>query len=110
MIHIFAKELTGLAVSVEREFFRIERENHWLSSAINAMIAAMAVGIVSVFFVETDLLLFACLGSSASSIVFSPVAGSVSPSSLARISSFSSTSSPWSPQMIVSSSIARKST
>ena len=82
-MHVFAKEFSELARKVEHEFFRIERENRWLSSAINGLIAGISVGLVSWLVAtstlvsgEGDLLLFACLGSSAASVVFAPVAKS----------------------------------
>ena len=84
MIHVFARGVADLADRTEKEFFRIERENRWASSLINGVIAGTAVGFVAWLVMsveqdflelhEADLLLFACLGSSAASIVFSPVA------------------------------------
>ena len=59
--------------AVERELFRIELENRWLGSAINGLIAGAAVSAVAWFFTEQDMLLFACLGSSAASVVFAPM-------------------------------------
>ena len=76
MIHLFTRELHRLADGIEREFFRIERESRFLSSLMNGLIAGTAVGIVSwlsVTLEEGDLLLFACLGSSAASVVFAPI-------------------------------------
>ena len=77
MIHVFVRELTRLADSVEQELFRIERENRFLASVINGVIAGVAVALIA-WLVETmedaELLLFACLGSSASSVVFAPLA------------------------------------
>ncbi|MBM83675.1 MAG: hypothetical protein CMJ78_24210, partial [Planctomycetaceae bacterium] len=76
---VFAHGVTELAESVEKEFFRIERENRLLGSAINGLIAGAAVAIVAWMAVnsqEGDILLFACLGSSAASVVFAPIAKS----------------------------------
>lgn len=72
--HVVTRKVGDLSTSIEREFFRIERENRTLSAAINALIAGVAVGLVAWLFNESNLLLFACLGSSASSIVFAPLA------------------------------------
>ena len=74
---IFAKEVANLAADVEREFFRIEKDNRLLAAAINGVIAGAAVGLVSWLVTtlqEGDILLFACLGSSAASVVFAPLA------------------------------------
>ena len=73
MRSVFTRGLSRVAETIEREFYRIEKENRWLSSLINGLIAGLAVGIVSYLFQERDLLLFACLGSSAASVVFDPL-------------------------------------
>lgn len=73
---IFTSGIASITDQVEQEFFRIERENRWLSAAINGAIAGSAVAIVAWLiqsFREGDLLLFACLGSSAAAVVFAPV-------------------------------------
>jgi CBS-domain-containing membrane protein len=75
--HILSASWTRLAHDVEHAFFRIERENRFLSAAINGSIAGAAVAAIA-WLVSTseegDLLLFACLGSSAASVVFAPLA------------------------------------
>ncbi len=75
--HILTKPWTRLSADVERAFFQIERENRWQAAAINGCIAGAAVAIVA-WLVSTlqegDLILFACLGSSAASVVFAPLA------------------------------------
>ena len=61
---------------VERSLHRIEHENRWLASLINGCIAGAAVALVSWLVTslqEGDILLFACLGSSAASVVFAPL-------------------------------------
>ncbi len=74
--HILSASWTRLAHDVERAFFRIERENRFLSAAINGGIAGAAVALIA-WLVSTseegDILLFACLGSSAASVVFAPL-------------------------------------
>jgi len=65
-----------LASHTERAFFRIERESSWQAAVINGAIAGAAVALVTWLVTtlqEGDLLLFACLGSSASSVVFAPL-------------------------------------
>ncbi len=80
MLHVFAKEVAELAERVEQEFFRIEKESRWIASLINAFIAGTAVAIVAWLVTTSEeqdggnLLLFACLGSSAASVVFAPLA------------------------------------
>lgn len=72
----FGKEFSELAGEIEQQFFRIERESRWLSSAVNGLIAGAAVGVVAWLassLQQGDLMLFACLGSSAASVVFSPL-------------------------------------
>lgn len=79
-MHVFVKELAEWAEQIEQEFFRIERENGWIASLINGLIAGVAVGVVAWIVTrfergqEGDLLLFACLGSSSAAIVLAPVA------------------------------------
>jgi CBS-domain-containing membrane protein len=75
--HVLSASWTRLANDVELAFFRIERENRFLSAAINGGIAGAAVALIAWLVSnmhEGDLLLFACLGSSAASIVFAPLA------------------------------------
>lgn len=75
--HVFTNSWTRLSTDIEHAFFRIEREQRWLASAINGCIAGAAVAIVAWLVTslqEGDLLLFACLGSSAASVVFAPLA------------------------------------
>lgn len=75
--HVFAKPLTKLARDVEESFFRIERENRVLSATFNGIIAGASVALVAWMvqgLEEGDILLFACLGSSASAVVFAPLA------------------------------------
>ncbi len=72
--HVLVQQLVTLSHSVEQEFFRIERESRWLAAIINALIAGIAVALVAWMFDESQLLLFACLGSSAASVVFAPLA------------------------------------
>ena len=76
MIHLLTREVSRLAGKIERELNRIERDDRLLSGVINGVIAGTAVGIVG-WIVSThqsgDLLLFACLGSSAASVVFAPL-------------------------------------
>lgn len=75
--HILAGRWSRLSADVEQAFFRIERENRWLAALINGSIAGIAVAVVAWLVTaiqEGDLLLFACLGSSASSVVFAPLA------------------------------------
>jgi len=76
MIHLFAREVAELADRIEAQFFRIERESRLFSGLINGLIAGVAVAIVAWLmsaFNERDVLLFACLGSSASAVVFAPL-------------------------------------
>ncbi len=80
---LYGRQLRELAEKVEKEFFRIERESFWRSGLINGLIAGTAVGLVAwaVAAIEqnyfeidqNELLLFACLGSSAASVVFAPL-------------------------------------
>lgn len=75
--HIFAAPLTKVARDIELAFFRIEKANRWQAAVVNGVIAGASVSLVA-WLVQTlqegDLLLFACLGSSAASVVFSPLA------------------------------------
>lgn len=81
-MHIFAKEISKLTGGIEQEFFRIERKNGWAAGCINGLIAGTAVGLVAWLVTaldvqqESNLLLFACLGSSSASMVFAPLAKS----------------------------------
>lgn len=75
--HVFAEPLTKLARDVEQTFFRIERANRWQAAAVNGIIAGASVALVAWLvqsLEEGDLLLFACLGSSAAAVVFAPLA------------------------------------
>lgn len=77
--HVMAAPLTKLAGELEQTFFRIEKANTWQAAAINGLIAGAAVALVAWLITtleEGDLLLFACLGSSAASVVFAPLAKS----------------------------------
>ena len=76
--HVMAAPLTKLAHDLEQSFFRIERSNTWHAAAVNGIIAGAAVALVAWITTveEGDLLLFACLGSSAASVVFAPLAKS----------------------------------
>ncbi len=84
MIHFLAKGISDISKNIEQEFFRIEEESHVAASMVNGVIAGTAVAIVAWLVIsiehftyqEGDLLLFACLGSSAASIVFSPISRS----------------------------------
>lgn len=70
-------EITRLANEIEQSFFRIERADSWQAAIINGTIAGAAVALIAWLLSapeEGDLLLFACLGSSAASVVFSPLA------------------------------------
>lgn len=75
--HVMAAPLTRLAKDLEQTFFRIEKANSWQAAIVNGLIAGAAVGLVAWLMTsleEGDLLLFACLGSSAASVVFAPLA------------------------------------
>ena len=84
MIHFIAKGISDISKSLEEDLFRIEKENHLAASLLNGAIAGIAVVIVAWMvtsiegfsYEEGDLLLFACLGSSAASIVFTPISRS----------------------------------
>ncbi len=73
---VLAAPWSRLAADVERTFYHIERERSGLAALINGAIAGAAVALVTWLVTavqEGDLLLFACLGSSAASIVFAPL-------------------------------------
>ena len=75
--HVIAAPVTKLARNLEQTFFRIERANSWQAAIVNGSIAGAAVALVAWLMTtleEGDLLLFACLGSSAASVVFAPLA------------------------------------
>lgn len=77
--HVFTTPVTRLAHDIEQTFFRIEKANSWQAAVVNGVIAGAAVAIVAWLLTtleEGDLLLFACLGSSAASVVFAPLAKS----------------------------------
>ena len=74
--HIIAHDWSSMAQYIEQTFFRIEREKRWLAGLVNGIIAGAAVALVSWLVTtlhEGQLLLFACLGSSAASVVFAPI-------------------------------------
>ena len=75
--HMLAPPVTRLARDIENAFFRIEKANRWQAAAVNGIIAGASVALVA-WLVQTlqegDLLLFACLGSSAAAVVFAPLA------------------------------------
>ena len=65
-----------LAGSIERSLYQIESKRGWMAAVINGVIAGAAVAVVTWLVTtlqEGDLLLFACLGSSAASVVFAPL-------------------------------------
>ena len=73
---ILTERWSRLAGDVERSFFRIEKETVWRAAVVNGVIAGAAVALVAWLVVtlqEGDILLFACLGSSASAVVFAPL-------------------------------------
>ncbi len=75
--HIIVAPLRKLAKDLEQTFFRIEQANSWQAAIVNGAIAGAAVALVAWLMTtleEGDLLLFACLGSSAASVVFAPLA------------------------------------
>lgn len=75
--HVFAQPLTKLARDIEQSFFRMERANRWQAATVNGVIAGASVALVAWLVQnrqEGDLLLFACLGSSAAAVVFAPLA------------------------------------
>ena len=75
--HLITAPMTKLAKDLEQAFFRIEKANSWQAAAVNGTIAGAAVALVAWLITsleEGDLLLFACLGSSAASVVFAPLA------------------------------------
>jgi CBS-domain-containing membrane protein len=74
--HVLTRKWTQLAGDIEQSFFHIERERRVLAAVINGSIAGGAVALVAWMvtqFQAGDVLLFACLGSSASSLVFAPL-------------------------------------
>ena len=74
---ILTEPVTRIAKDLEQSFFRIERANSWQAAIVNGAIAGSAVALVAWLMTtleEGDLLLFACLGSSAGSVVFAPLA------------------------------------
>jgi len=76
---VLAFPWSKLAGDVEQAFFWIERRNSFLAALVNGVIAGAAVALVTWLVTtlqEGDLLLFACLGSSASSVVFAPLSKS----------------------------------
>ena len=75
--HIIVAPLKKLASDLEQTFFRIEQADSWQAAVVNGVIAGAAVALVAWLMTsldEGDLLLFACLGSSAASVVFAPLA------------------------------------
>lgn len=77
--HILVTRWTRLARDIQNSFSRIEKTNPWLSGLINGSIAGAAVAIIAWLVSrssEGDFLIFACLGSSAASVVFAPLARS----------------------------------
>lgn len=75
--HVITEPVTRLAHDLEQKFFQIEKANSWLAALVNGVIAGAAVALVAWLLAtleEGDLLLFACLGSSAGSVVFAPLA------------------------------------
>lgn len=75
--HLVTEPVTRLAKDLEQSFFRIEQANSWQAAIVNGVIAGAAVALVAWLLTtleEGDLLLFACLGSSAASVVFAPLA------------------------------------
>ncbi len=75
--HLFVTEWTRIARDIEDAFFQIEEKSKFWGAVVNGLIAGIAVGCVAFLashLREGDLILFACLGSSAASIVFAPMA------------------------------------
>ncbi len=75
--HVVVAPLKKLAKDLEQKFFRIEQANSWQAAMVNGVIAGAAVALVAWLMTtldEGDMLLFACLGSSAASVVFAPLA------------------------------------
>lgn len=75
--HVLTAPLTRLAKDLEQTFFRMEKANNWQAAIVNGIIAGAAVALVAWLMTnleEGDILLFACLGSSAASVVFAPLA------------------------------------
>jgi len=74
--HFLTSSWSQLTDDIERAFFHIERRKSWLAAVINGSIAGAAVALVTWLVVslqEGEVLLFACLGSSAASMVFAPL-------------------------------------
>ena len=76
MRRLFIKEMVHYSGVVEGTFFRIEKANSWLACLANGLLAGLAVGLVTWTFEQGDFVLFACLGSSAASVVLAPIAKS----------------------------------
>ncbi len=77
MRHVMETPLSKLASELEQKFFEIERANSWQAAIVNGLIAGAAVALVAWLMTtieEGDFILFACLGSSAASVVFAPLA------------------------------------
>lgn len=77
MRQVASVPLSKLANELEQKFFQIERANSWQAAIVNGVIAGAAVALVAWLmtnFEEGDFILFACLGSSAASVVFAPLA------------------------------------
>ncbi|MEZ6058927.1 MAG: HPP family protein [Planctomycetaceae bacterium] len=75
--HVLASRWTRLAKDAERAFFEIEQADRWQAAVVNGTIAGAAVALIAWLLTtleEGDLLVFACLGSSAASVVFAPLA------------------------------------
>jgi len=75
--HVLAGRVTRLAKDLENQFFKIEQANRWPAAVFNGTIAGAAVALIAWVMTsvqEGDLILFACLGSSAASVVFAPLA------------------------------------
>lgn len=75
--HVLTAPLTKLAKDLEQTFFRMEKANSWQAAIVNGIIAGAAVALVAWLMTNLkagDVLLFACLGSSAASVVFAPLA------------------------------------
>lgn len=74
--HMWIRRWTRLAREVEQTFSGIERDRPVLAAMINGGIAGTSVTLVAWLATELEkgnVLLFACLGSSAASLVFAPL-------------------------------------
>jgi CBS-domain-containing membrane protein len=74
--HVLIRHWTRLAREIEQTFSYIERERRVLAAVINGAIAGTSVALIAWLVTELeqgDVLLFACLGSSAASLVFAPL-------------------------------------